>query len=94
MRIDAYITEYARKTPQSIALEEGKTSISYSCLDNDINAIASHLMDFNHCRFAILAESGILYIKMLMAVYRSANVAIPLPIEFPKFQSGENPQCF
>lgn len=85
MRIDAYITEYARKTPQSIALEEGKSSISYSCLDNDINAIASHLMDFNHCRFAILAESGMQYVKVLMAVYRSANIAIPLPIEFPKF---------
>lgn len=85
MRIDAYITEYARKTPQNTALEEGKNSISYSCLDNDINAIASSLMDFNHCRFAILAESGIQYIKMLMAVYRSANIAIPLPIEFPKF---------
>lgn len=85
MRIDAYITEYARKTPQSIALEEGKSSISYSCLDNDINAIASPLMDFNHCRFAILAESGMLYVKVLMAVYRSANIAIPLPIEFPKF---------
>jgi acyl-CoA synthetase (AMP-forming)/AMP-acid ligase II len=85
MRIDAYITEYARKTPQSIALEEGKCSISYSCLDNDINSIASSLMDFNRCRFAILAESGMQYIKMLMAVYRSANIAVPLPIEFPKF---------
>jgi long-chain acyl-CoA synthetase len=85
MRIDAYITEYARKTPQSIALEEGKTSISYGCLDNDINAIALPLIDFNHCRFAILAESGIQYIKVLMAIYRSANIAIPLPIEFPKF---------
>ena len=85
MRIDAYITEYARKTPQNIALEEGKSSISYSCLDNDINTIASPLMDFNHCRFAILAESGMQYIKILMAVYRSANIAIPLPIEFPKF---------
>jgi Acyl-CoA synthetases (AMP-forming)/AMP-acid ligases II len=77
MRIDAYITEYARKTPQNIALEEGKNSISYSCLDNDINAISSSLMDFNHCRFVILAESGIQYIKVLMAVYRSANIAIP-----------------
>ena len=85
MQIDAYITEYARKTPQNIALEEDKSSISYSCLDNDINAIASLLMDFNHCRFAILAESGMQYIKVLMAVYRSANIAIPLPIEFPKF---------
>ena len=85
MRIDAYITEYARKTPQSIALEEGTNSISYSCLDNDINAIASHLIDFDHCRFAILAESGMQYIKILMAVYRSANIAIPLPIEFPRF---------
>ncbi|MGI5944090.1 MAG: class I adenylate-forming enzyme family protein, partial [Methanosarcina flavescens] len=77
--------EYARKTPQSIALEEGTNSISYSCLDNDINAIASHLIDFDHCRFAILAESGMQYIKILMAVYRSANIAIPLPIEFPRF---------
>ncbi|RXA19383.1 long-chain fatty acid--CoA ligase [Methanosarcina sp. MSH10X1] len=85
MQIDAYITEYARKTPQNIALEEGKSSISYSCLDNDINATASHLMDFGHCRFAILAESGTQYIKVLMAVYRSANIAIPLPIELPKF---------
>ncbi|RPJ72970.1 MAG: long-chain fatty acid--CoA ligase, partial [Alphaproteobacteria bacterium] len=58
MQIDAYITEYARKTPQKIALEEGKNSVSYNCLNNDINAIASLLMDFNHCRFAILAESG------------------------------------
>jgi long-chain acyl-CoA synthetase len=85
MRIDAYITECARKTPQSIALEEGKNSVSYDRLDKDINIIASPLLDFEHCRFAILAESGIHYIKLLMAVYRSDNVAIPLPIEFPKF---------
>ncbi len=85
MRIDAYITEYARKTPQNIALEEGKNSISYGCLENDINVIALPLNDFKHCRFAILAESSIQYIKLLMAVYRSDNIAIPLPIEFPKF---------
>jgi len=85
MRIDAYITEYARKTPQNIVLEEGKNSITYGCLDKDISIIALPLMDFKHCRFAILAESGIQYIKLLMAVYRSANIAIPLPIEFPKF---------
>ncbi|WP_440956445.1 class I adenylate-forming enzyme family protein [Methanosarcina sp. Mfa9] len=85
MRIDAYIAEYARRTPQQIALEEGKKSISYNCLDEDIDTIASSMGDFGHCRFAILAESGIQYIKILMAVYRSANIAIPLPIEFPKF---------
>lgn len=85
MRIDAYITEYARKTPQKLALEEGKNSISYSCLEKDINIIASPLFDFKHCRFAVLAESGMQYVKLLMAVYRSENIAIPLPIEFPKF---------
>ncbi|KKH98934.1 long-chain fatty acid--CoA ligase [Methanosarcina sp. 1.H.T.1A.1] len=83
MRIDAYITEHARKTPHQTALEEGKYSISYSCLDEDISIIASSLNDFEHCRFAILAESGIHYIKVLMAVYRSGNIAIPLPIELP-----------
>ena len=85
MLIDAYITEYARITPQNIAIEEGKNSVSYGCLDEDINILTSPLMDFEHCRFAILAESGIQYIKILMAVYRSDNIAIPLPIEFPKF---------
>lgn len=85
MRIDTYITEYARKIPHNVAIEEGKNSISYNCLDEDINSIASSMMDFGHCRFAILAESGIQYIKMLMAVYRSANIAIPLPIELPMF---------
>ncbi|WP_440945545.1 class I adenylate-forming enzyme family protein [Methanosarcina sp. T3] len=85
MRIDAYITEYARKTPLNIALEEGKNSISYSCLERDISDISLLLMDFKHCRFAILAESGIQYVKLLMAVYRSENIAISLPIEFPKF---------
>ena len=85
MRIDAYITEYARITPQNIALEEGKNTISYGCLDEGINILASTLVGFEHCRFAILAESGIQYIKILMAVYRSDNIAIPLPIEFPKF---------
>ena len=85
MRIDAYITEHARINPLNIVLEEGKNSVSYGSLDEDINILASPLMDFEHCRFAILAESGIQYIKILMAVYRSANIAIPLPIEFPKF---------
>ncbi len=85
MRLDAYITEYARKTPQSIALEEGDNSVSYSCLDKDVTTIASTLVDFKRCRFAILAESGVQYVKMLMAIYRSGNIAIPLPIEFPKF---------
>jgi acyl-CoA synthetase (AMP-forming)/AMP-acid ligase II len=83
MRIDAYITEHARKTPHQTALEEGKKSISYSCLDEDVSIIASPLTDFEHCRFAILAESGMQYIKILMAVYRSGNIAIPLPIELP-----------
>ena len=85
MQIDAYITEYARKTPQSIALEEGKSSISYGCLEKDISDITSYMADFKHCRFAILAEAGIQYIKLLMAVYRSENIAIPMPIEFPRF---------
>ena len=85
MQIDAYSTEYARKTPRNIALEEDKNSITYGCLDKDVNNIALPLMDFKHCRFEILAESGIQYVKLLMAVYRSANIAIPLPIEFPKF---------
>src|SRR5665811_362604 len=83
MGIDAYITENAIKTPHQTALEEGKKSISYSCLDEDISIIASSLTDFEHCRFAILAESGMHYIKILMAVYRSGNIAIPLPIELP-----------
>lgn len=85
MPIDAYITEFARKTPQKICLEEGKNSISYSCLDKNINSIASNFKDFNHCRFSILAEPGIQYIAILLAVYRSNNIAIPLPIEFPRF---------
>jgi long-chain acyl-CoA synthetase len=85
MRIDTYLTEYARKTPHKIALEEGSNSISYLSLDKDINNIASSMMDFEHCRFAILAQPGIQYVKMLMAVYRSANIAIPLPYELPVF---------
>ena len=85
MQIDAYITEYARKSPESPALKEGKTSISYADLDKDIDIIASSLADLKSSRFAILAESGTMYIKMLMAVYRSSNIAIPLPIEFPRF---------
>ena len=85
MRIDAYISEYARKNPQSVALEESKSSISYGCLERNICKIASSLTDFNHCRFAILAESGIQYVELLMATYRSENIAIPLPIEFPRF---------
>jgi len=81
MRIDAYITEHARKTPHQIALEEGKKSISYRCLNEDINTVATSLAGFEHCKFAILAESGMQYIKILMAVYRSGNIAVPLPIE-------------
>jgi acyl-CoA synthetase (AMP-forming)/AMP-acid ligase II len=83
MRIDACITEHARNTPSQIALEEGKKSISYGCLDRDINTVASSLADFKHCKFAILAEPGMQYIKILLAVYRSGNIAIPLPIELP-----------
>jgi long-chain acyl-CoA synthetase len=81
MIIDAYITEHARRTPHQTALQESKKSISYRCLDEDISTIALSLTDFEHCGFAILAEPGIQYIKILMAVYRSENIAIPLPIE-------------
>lgn len=83
MKIDSFIARHAKEKPQCIALEEGETTISYSCLDKDIDRIASSMMGHGNCRFAILAESGIQYIKMLMAVYRSDNVAIPLPIELP-----------
>ncbi|KKG77925.1 MULTISPECIES: class I adenylate-forming enzyme family protein [Methanosarcina] len=85
MRIDAYISEFARKTPQSIALEDSKNSVSYGCLEKDISDIALYLKDFKRSRFTILAESGIQYIKLLLGVYRSENIAIPLPIEFPRF---------
>lgn len=83
MIVDACITEHARKNPHQLALEESGKSVSYSCLDEDINKVASSLVGFEHCKFAILAESGIQYIKILMAVYRSDNIAIPLPIEMP-----------
>jgi acyl-CoA synthetase (AMP-forming)/AMP-acid ligase II len=43
------------------------------------------MKEFRHCRFAILEELGIKYVKMLMAVYRSDNIAIPMPIEMPVF---------
>ncbi|AAM04458.1 TPA: acyl--CoA ligase [Methanosarcina acetivorans] len=85
MRIDAYISEYARKTPQSVALEDSKNSVSYGCLEKDISNIALYLKDFKRSRFTILAESDIQYVKLLLAVYRSENIAIPLPIEFPRF---------
>lgn len=89
MRIDAYIAEHARKNPDQLALEDGKKSISYSCLDEDINKVASSLDGFEHCKFAILAESGIQYVKILMAVYRSGNIAIPQPIEMQGGRSLE-----
>ncbi|OPY18861.1 MAG: Acetyl-coenzyme A synthetase [Methanomethylovorans sp. PtaU1.Bin073] len=84
MKIDAYLTEHARKTPSRIALEEGNNSISYETLEASVNDIASSMREFRHCRFAILEEMGIQYIKMLMAVYRSDNIAIPMPIEMPR----------
>lgn len=85
MKIDAYLTEHAGKTPSRIALEEGNNSISYRILEASVNEIASSMREFRHCRFAILEEMGIQYIKMLMAVYRSDNIAIPMPIEMPTF---------
>jgi len=84
MKIDAYLTAHARKTPSRIALEEGNNSISYEKLEASVSDIASSMREFRHCRFAILEEMGIQYIKMLMAVYRSDNIAIPMPIEMPK----------
>lgn len=87
MRFDAYITEHSRKTPQNIDLEENKNSISYDGLDKNIDLIdliVLLLMNFKHCRFSILTESGIQYVKLLMALYRPENIAIPLPIELPK----------
>ncbi len=83
MKIDSFITRHAKEYPYRIALEEGEKTVSYACLDRDISTIASSMMDHGNCRFAILAESGIQYIKMLMAVYRSDDIAIPLPIELP-----------
>lgn len=81
MRIDSFVSKNAKRDPDSIALEEGKRVISYGCLDENIDRIASSMVEFRNCRFAVLAESGIQYIEMLMAVYRSDNIAIPLPIE-------------
>jgi hypothetical protein len=41
MRIDAYITEYTRKTSQNIALEDSEDSISYNCLEKGISDVVS-----------------------------------------------------
>ncbi|WP_135611332.1 class I adenylate-forming enzyme family protein [Methanococcoides sp. AM1] len=81
MRIDEYIANHAKENPQKTALEEKDRSISYSHLDEAINTIAAEIDDFEHCKLAILAESGIEYIRALMAVYRSDNIAVPLPVE-------------
>ncbi|MDW7731247.1 MAG: class I adenylate-forming enzyme family protein [Methanolobus sp.] len=85
MRIDSFVEKNAKEKPHQVALEEGKRTISYGCLDKDIGKIASSMAEFGNCRFAVLAESGIQYIEMLMAVYRSDNIAIPLPIELATF---------
>jgi len=85
MRIDSFIAKNAKENPSQIALEEGERTISYGCLDENIDRIASSMMEFGNCRFAVLAEPGIQYIEMLMAVYRSDNIAIPLPIELAMF---------
>ncbi|UGV41749.1 acyl--CoA ligase [Methanococcoides orientis] len=81
MRIDEYIAKHAKEAPQKTALEEKDRSISYSLLDEAINTITAEIDDFDHCKFAIFAESGIEYIQALMAVYRSNNIAVPLPVE-------------
>jgi len=81
MRIDEYIANHAKTIPKNIALEEKERSVSYSLLDENISTIASEINDFENCKFAILAESGIEYIQALMAVYRSDNIAVPLPVE-------------
>ncbi|AKB85442.1 class I adenylate-forming enzyme family protein [Methanococcoides methylutens] len=81
MKLDQYVAKHARETPQRIALEEKSRSISYAHLDEDINTIATEIEDFDQCKFAIFAESGIEYIRALMAVYRSNNIAVPLPVE-------------
>lgn len=85
MKIDEYVASHARETPQRIALEEKGRSISYDHLDETINTIATEIEDFNHCKFAIFAEPGIEYIRALMAVYRSDNIAVPLPVELTEF---------
>lgn len=85
MKLDAYLLQHALKNPSHIALEESKKTISYKELERSVSKIASYLHEFKHCRFAILDEMGINYIKMLMAIYRSENIAIPMPIEMPTF---------
>ncbi|WP_440951616.1 class I adenylate-forming enzyme family protein [Methanococcoides sp. FTZ1] len=81
MKIDQYVEKHARENPQRIALEEKGRSISYGHLDEAINTIATEIEGFDHCKFAIFAEPGIEYIRTLMAVYRSNNIAVPLPVE-------------
>jgi len=81
MRLDEYIANHAKISPENIALEEKDRSIPYGLLDEAINTIASEINDFDNCKFALLAESGIEYIQALMAVYRSDNIAVPLPVE-------------
>lgn len=85
MKLDAYVTQYAIKNPSHIALEEGEKTLSYKELEDSVSNLASSMQEFKHCRFAILDEMGMQYIKMLMAVYRSENIAIPMPIEMPTF---------
>jgi len=81
MRIDSFVGKNAKENPHQLALIEGEKTISYECLDKDIDQIASSIKEFGNCRFAVMAESGIQYVKMLLAVYRSDNIAILLPIE-------------
>ncbi|MGM0770364.1 MAG: class I adenylate-forming enzyme family protein [Halobacteriota archaeon] len=81
MKIDQYVAKHAIENPKRIALEEKGRSVSYGDLDEAINTIATEIDEFDQCKFAIFAEPGIDYIRALMAVYRSGNIAVPLPVE-------------
>lgn len=85
MKIDSFIAKHAENNPDHIAVIQGENRVTYKDLEEDIKNITSALEGFSNTRFAIMAESGIQYIKMLMAVYRSQNTAIPMPIEMPLF---------
>jgi non-ribosomal peptide synthetase component E (peptide arylation enzyme) len=70
MKIDAYLTEHARKTPSRIALEEGNNSISYGALEASVNNIA-HLC-------GNLGIVGLQYLKRWHTVYKNAHGSIQI----------------
>lgn len=78
-RVIAAIAAHARNRPDAVALDDGVRQVSYRDLHADVQVLAARLIECGARTVAVLADNGLAWARVDLAVIAAGLRAVPLP---------------